>query len=124
MINERRPVNNPIREKSYVLAVRVVKLCSGPLGRRIAPIRKQLLRSGTSVGANIEESQSAESRYDFAHKIALALKEARETHYWLRLSRDAGLLPAEVVRECLGLADEITRMGSRIIKSTNTPPAA
>lgn len=117
-------MSNPIREKSYVLAVTVVKLCMGPLGRRIEPLRRQLLKAGTSVGANIEESQSAESREDFAHKMSVAIKEARETHYWLRLCRDSGLLPAEVVRDALGLADEIIRMGSRIIKTTKSPPAA
>lgn len=117
-------MDNPIREKSYLLALDVLKLCTGPMARRLAPIRKQILAAATSVGANIEEAQSAESREDFAHKVSVALKEARETSYWLRLCRDSGLLPAHSLRDALGLADEVIRMGSRIVKSTKSPPAA
>ena len=81
------PELKPIPERCFELAVRVVKLCRyldkhSPTARTIA---RQLLRSGTSIGANVEEGQSAESRMDFAHKYSVALKEARETHYWLRL---------------------------------------
>ena len=55
---------------------------------------KQLLRSGTSIGANVEEAQASESKKDFVHKYSLALKEAREAHYWLRL-----LVASEIISE-------------------------
>ncbi|WP_099798674.1 four helix bundle protein [Parathermosynechococcus lividus] len=76
-----------IRERAFELAVRIVKVCQfldeqlgvgGTLG-------KQLIRSGTSIGANLEEAQAGQSRADLISKNAIALKEARETHYWLRL---------------------------------------
>lgn len=117
-------MDNPIREKSYLLALNVLRLCTGPMAHRLAPVRKQILNAATSVGANVEEAQSAESREDFAHKISVALKEAREASYWLRLCRDSGLVAQDSLREALSLADEVIRMGSRIVKSTKSPPAA
>jgi len=114
-------MDSPMREKSYQLSLGVLKLVTGSLGERLAPVRRQLLRAGTSIGAIVEEAQSAESRDDFAHKIGIALKEARETHYWLRLSRDGGLFPDAAARPLLGLADEVIRMGSAIRKTTKSP---
>lgn len=63
-------------------------------GRRIGD---QLLRSGTSIGANYEEAQAAESKTDFIHKLQISLKELRESNYWLRLMRKAKLLPGEKI---------------------------
>ena len=56
-------------------------------------IAQQLLRSGTSIGANIEESQAAESAADFIHKLSISLKEARETRYWILLLSESNLVP-------------------------------
>ncbi len=77
---------NVVREKAFLFAVRIVKL-SHRLAREEKEyvLSKQLLRSGTSIGANIEEANGAFSRKDFAAKISISYKEARETHYWLRL---------------------------------------
>ena len=76
-----------IRERAFALAVRVVKLCrylekNSDVGRVIVT---QLLKAGTSVGANLEEAQAGQSKPDFISKNAIALKEARESIYWLRL---------------------------------------
>jgi len=76
-----------IRERAFELAVRIVKVCQFldeqlGVGRTLG---KQLIRSGTSIGANLEEAQAGQSRADLISKNAIALKEARETHYWLRL---------------------------------------
>ena len=75
-----------IAERLVVLAVTVVKIVDGlpdtPAGKHVAG---QLLRSGTSPGANYDEARGAESRRDFLHKVGIALKELQETRYWLRV---------------------------------------
>ncbi len=73
-------------------------------------LSKQVLRSGTSIGANIEEAYQAESKIDFIHKLAIANKEAFETHYWLRLLRDGYLLTTKQAETMLSDCDEIQRM--------------
>ena len=73
--------SNPVREKSFNFALGIIGLCRELQESREYVISKQLMRSGTSVGANIEEAVSAESRRDFLHKMNLALKEARESLY-------------------------------------------
>ena len=74
-----------LREKSYDFALRVVKLSRHLIKKHgELMLSKQVLRSGTSIGANIEEASQAQSRGDFIHKLSDALKEAAETHYWLR----------------------------------------
>ncbi|KAF0246093.1 MAG: hypothetical protein FD180_1005 [Planctomycetota bacterium] len=109
---------NPIVDRSYTLAVTVVKLCTGPWADKLDLIRAQLFRAATGCGANVEESQAGESPRDFAHKLGIATKEAHETRYWLRLARDSGLLPAEVVQEPISLAEEVMELGHSIIAST------
>ena len=75
-----------IQEKSFLFAVRVVKLCKYLRTEKQEYILcKQLMRAGTSIGANVTEAQDAQSRADFLHKLSIALKEAKETEYWLRL---------------------------------------
>lgn len=84
---------NILREKSYSFALRTIKLyryLSEEYKEYV--LSKQILRSGTSIGANIEEALQGQSKADFIHKLSLALKEAFETNYWLRLLRDSELL--------------------------------
>jgi four helix bundle protein len=84
-----------IDERTYNFAVRIVKLVSSlPQNTRGDVLGRQVLRSGTSVGANVEEAHASVSSRDFSLKMSIALKEARETHYWLRLIRDAEIIPA------------------------------
>ena len=79
-------MSNNIQEKSFSFAVRIVKLCKIlQISRKEYTLSKQLLRSGTSIGANVTEAQNAQSRADFLSKLNIALKEASETKYWLRL---------------------------------------
>ena len=82
-----------IQERTFEFGVRVIRLVDRLL-RTIAGkmIGQQLIRAGTSVGANMQEADAAESKRDFIHKTGIALKEAKESHYWLRLV-DATLLP-------------------------------
>jgi four helix bundle protein len=85
-----------IRERSFAYALRAVKLHEFLQERKNGTcwiLGKQYLRAATSIGANIEEAQSGESRADFIHKYGIAQKEAKESHYWLRLLAEAGIVP-------------------------------
>jgi len=85
--------DNKIRDLSKDFALRIVKMYQHLLEYKdISPISKQVLRSGTSIGANISESIYAQSRPDFINKLSIALKEASETEYWLELLHDSGYL--------------------------------
>ena len=109
---------NAILEKTYELALEVVRLYRALCLRREYVLSKQLVRAGTGIGANVEEAMAAQSRRDFISKLAIARKEARECHYWLRLLRDSQLLSAEEVGIALGACDEIVRLLTAIIIST------
>jgi len=79
-------MENVVEVKSFAFAVRIVKLCRILADRNKEHVlSKQLLRSGTSIGANISEAEKGQSKADFYAKMSIALKEANETHYWLRL---------------------------------------
>ena len=83
--NSSKYQNNPILKESFEFAIMVVKYAELLNEKRKYIIAKQLVRSGTSVGANIKEAQNAESKADFIHKLKVSLKEADETEYWLFL---------------------------------------
>lgn len=103
-------------ERFLEFGVRVIEIVeslpSTVIGRRIGD---QLLRSGTSVGANYEEAQAAESRSDFLHKLQVALKEARETSYWLRLLAKANVLPAEKLTSAIDESMQIRAILSKAV---------
>lgn len=108
-----------VKSKSYVFALQIVKLVQDLRhDHKEFVLTKQLLRAGTSIGANIEEASAAMSRKDFAAKMSIASREARETHYWLRLLTDTGYLPAETARPVLAECDQLIRMLTAIVKST------
>jgi len=87
-------------------------------------LARQLLRSGTSIGANVEEAQAGQSRADFTSKYAIALKEARETHYWLRLLVESGDCPCESASALCDEADELKRIiAAIIIKAKQNSPS-
>jgi len=109
--------SNPVREKSFRFALMVVGLCRELQAGREYVISKQLMKSGTSIGANIEEAVSAESRKDFLHKMNLALKEARESHYWLRLLNASDIRTEDDLTGFLGNADELIRLLVSITRS-------
>jgi four helix bundle protein len=109
-----------IRERTFEFAVRIIKLCQHLDKTAGVPrtLSNQLLRAGTSVGANIEEAQGGQSRADFISKNAIALKEARETHFWLRLLIASRILPESDLSELRDEADEIKRiLGSIVVKA-------
>jgi len=112
---------NVIREKSYAFALRMVRLYKYLVEeRKEYLLAKQVFRSGTSIGANAEEGIGAQSRKDFLSKIAVSYKEARETHYWLRLLSDAGYLEKKLSESLLSDCDELMRILGSIIKTTKS----
>jgi len=105
---------NIVQVKSYAFAIRIVKVCQYLSNeKKEFVLSKQLLRSGTSIGANIEEAIGGQSDKDFFSKLTIAYKEARETHYWIRLLTDTGYLQKE---ESDNLQKDVTEL-LRIIGS-------
>ena len=112
-------MNRIIQEKSFRFAVRVVKLCKFLQSeKKDYMIYKQLFRCGTSIGANIAEAQQAQSRPDFISKLSIALKEAYEANYWLRLLYETQYLSEEAYRSLINDCDEIERLLISIVKTT------
>lgn len=110
---------NVIQEKSFVFAVKIVKLVQRiQKDHKEYILTKQLLRSGTNPGAMSREATHAESRADFAHKYAIALKEANETEYWLELMGATGYLTEEDLRIHIELCKELIRILTSIVKTT------
>jgi len=109
-----------IYERTFDFALRITKLCQVLLEKPGAgrTIGKQLLRSGTSIGANVEEGKSGQSRADFVSKYSISLKEARETHYWLRLLAASEIPVAQGLDELLDECDELIAILTAIIKGT------
>ncbi len=109
---------NIIQSKSYDFAIKVVKLYRFlSEEKREYVLSKQLLRSGTSIGANIEEGIGGQSDRDFFAKLNIAYKEARETHYWLRLLRDTGYLTNDEVKTYIEDCEEVLRILGSIIRT-------
>ena len=110
---------NPIQIKSYAFALRIVKLyrylCDE---KREFVLSKQLVRSGTSIGANVEEAIGGQSDKDFLSKMSVAYKEARETHYWLRLLRDSDILDARQAESVIEDCEQLLKLSGSIIRTT------
>lgn len=111
---------NIVREKSYAFALRVIELVQWLRKQREYEIAGQLLRAGTSVGANVEEALAGISRADFIAKMSVASKEAREVHYWLRLLRDSKIVPLKQADSLIGEAEELLRILTAIVKTTQS----
>lgn len=110
---------NVVQEKSFAFAVAIVKAGRRlQLDRKEWVLSKQLIRAGTSIGANIEEAIAAQSKKDFLTKMSIALKEARETHYWLRVLRDSGLATEMEAEPHLPACQELIRLLSSITMTT------
>jgi len=105
------------REKSYDFALQIVRLCVWLKEEKHFEIASQLLRAGTAIGANVEEALAGYSRKDFAAKMGIASKEAREANYWLRLLTDAGLLNGKE-GDLLASSEELVRILTSIVKTT------
>ena len=110
--------NNVLQEKTYAFAVRIVKACQYLISeKKEYVLYKQILRSGTSIGANTEEVIGGQSEKDFYAKLCIVYKEARETHYWIRLLRDTDYFDAPQAKSLLKDCDEILKIVGSIIKT-------
>ena len=115
--------HSPVREKSFEFALQVVEVYKVLRENREFVLARQLLRSGTSIGANIEEAIAGQSRRDFLSKMSVALKEARETRYWLSLLQHARLVDLDLESQ-LTKVEELIRLLSAIVKTTKGTPRA
>lgn len=107
-----------ILDRSYRFALRILKMDQQlPESNDARIIGNQLLKAGTSVGANVEEAVAAYSKTDFAHKMSVALKEARETHYWLRLLRDSEIIRPARLSAIIVEAEEIKKILGAIVRT-------
>jgi four helix bundle protein len=112
---------NVVKNKSFAFAVRVVKLYQFLCDQKKEYIlSKQLLRSGTSVGAMVREAEHAETKNDFKHKMGIAQKEINETIYWLELLKDTEYLTAEQFESINNDAVEIIKLITAILKSAKS----
>ena len=111
--------SNIILHKSYAFAVRIVRLSQFLISEKHAyQLADQIRRSGTSIGANVEEAVGGQSRRDFIAKCSIAYKEARETHYWLRLLRDTDYVEIRLAESLLQDCEELRKILTVIIRSS------
>ena len=112
-MNEKRP--NIIRDKSFAFALRIVKLYKFLIEKKEFVLSKQLLRSSTAIGALVRETEHAESKADFIHKMAIAQKEANETDYWLDLLYKSDYLSKEQFQSIISDIKELNKIIASII---------
>ena len=108
---------NLIKNKSYQFALKIISFSRQMQNQKEYVLSKQLLRAATSIGANVEEASAAQSKKDFVAKMAISSKEARETHYWLRLIRDSQLCMDIDVGSLVEDCEELIRMLTAIVKT-------
>ena len=113
---------NVIKKKSYQFALKTITLYSQMNGQKEFVLSKQLLRAGTSIGANVAEATAAQSRKDFISKMSISSKEARETHYWLRLLEDSDLFRDTDFSSALADCEELIRILTSIVKTAQESP--
>jgi four helix bundle protein len=108
-----------IQQKSYAFSVRIIRVYQHlAQEKREFILSKQLLRSATSIGANVEEGLGGQSERDFFAKLNIAYKEARETLYWLRLLHETDYLTTEIAEPLIQDCEEILRISGSIIRTT------
>ena len=115
-----------ICERTFAFSLRIVALCR-TLSHRSSPdenrlLAKQLFRSGTSIGANVEEAHGSQGKPDYVAKMSIACKEARETHYWLRLSAASDMLPPARLRDIIDEAHQLIAILTTIVKKCRENP--
>ncbi len=111
--------NNPLADKSYEFALKIVILYKNFISNnKEYVLSKQLLRSGTSIGANISEANGAISKADFSAKISIAYKESLETKYWLNLLKDSKYIASAEADSLICDADELSKIMFSILKTT------
>jgi putative PIN family toxin of toxin-antitoxin system len=107
-----------VKEKSFKFGLKIIRLCRELESNREYVISRQLMRSGTSIGAQVEEAGAAESRKDFLHKMSIASKEARESNYWLRLLNESDIELGTDLAPYVDESLELVRLLTAIVKTT------
>lgn len=115
--------SNIVKDKSYTFALRTIGLARWLKDRKEFKIAGQILRSGTAIGSNVEEALAGISRADFIAKMSIASKEARETHYWLRLLRDSKIVTDSRISALENENLELIRVLTAIVKTSQTTAA-
>lgn len=111
---------NIVKEKSFAFACEIVSLYNILRERKEFVLSRQLLRSGTSIGANIREAEQAESKLDFIHKLSISLKEANETAYWLELLFTTQYVTESEFQGIQPKLSELLRLLTRIINTAKS----
>ncbi len=112
-------MNNPLSKKSYDFSLMIIGVYKNLIAsKKEYVLSKQLLRSGTSIGANIAEANGAISKADFSAKISIAYKESLEVKYWLSLLKDSDYLEFDVFQNAFEKADELSKIMFSILKTT------
>ena len=117
-MKEQKTNKNIIQEKAYNFALSIIGFYKKMKLQNEYILSKQLLRSGTSIGANVEEATAAQSRKDFISKMSIASKEARETNYWLRLLRDSQLCNDIDLKDMIIESEEVIKILTAIVKTS------
>ena len=111
-------MNSPIKDKSFQFGVRIVRFCRWLRKKsHDYELASQLLRSGTSIGANVAEAQNGQTRKEFISKMYIAFKETNETIYWLELLKEAEVISQSDAGELLSDANELRKILASIIKT-------
>ncbi len=112
-------INNPLSKKSYDFALIIIGIYKNLIAsKKEFVLSKQLLRSGTSIGANVSEANGAISKADFSAKISIAYKESLEVKYWLSLLKDSEYLESDLFQDAHDKADELSKIMFSILKTT------
>lgn len=122
LIIKKMETENTVQIKSYQFALRVVNLYKYLISEKKKEyvLSKQILRSGTSIGANVEEAIGGQSKSDFIAKLQIALKESRETHYWLRILIDSNYLDRKSGQSILNDCEELIKLITSILKTSKS----
>lgn len=114
---------NLIKDKSYRFALSIIDLYKILVAQKEYVMSKQLLKSGTSIGANVEEALAGQSRADFLSKMSIASKEAREARYWLHLIRDSNTIDTEHFIHLIQESESLINILTSIVKTTSIKKA-
>ena len=118
-----RSMVKDIREHTFEFACRIVRLHQALVRKTaVRPLVSQLLRCGTSVGSNLEEAEAGQSKPDFIAKCRIALKEARETLYWLRLLDTTQIIASKRLQPLITEANEIVAILTTIVRNASNSP--
>ncbi|WP_431371047.1 four helix bundle protein [Kordia sp.] len=118
MKNKKKESKSIIADKAYAFALLIISIYKELKTQNEFILSKQIIRSGTSIGANINEAISAESKKDFVHKLSISLKESRETKYWLNLLKDSDYIDQETYNKSNKYCEELIKILSSIILTT------